>query len=167
MTRTQTKPLFAKSVRSEISTATQRRAFITASLSVQASNFAEALKPNDLQLDKIRLNELQRDISKLTNSNDSKLSFNPVALPWLKTKERPTSLPASCAGEPALRTFRHISVAKPLIKSCLHCEEWDALWGAKVSAQTRNHEISTLYSRTKWHPALECLGDHGISGWQI
>ena len=40
--------------------------------------FRRSLKTNDLQLAKIRLNELQRGISKLTNSSDSKLPFNLV-----------------------------------------------------------------------------------------
>ena len=75
--------------------------------------FRRSLKTNDLQLAKIRLNELQRDISKLTNSDDSKLSFNPVALPWLKTNDS-TNKPSKYLAqenvhyEPVL-IFRHQS----------------------------------------------------------
>ena len=119
--------------------------------------FRRSLKTNDLQLAKIRLNELQRDISKLTNSSDSKLPFSPVALRWLKTKESTNKPSSILRRRTCIKNLSSYFGSKAIDKILpLHCEEWDAQRGPNVSAQTRNHEISTLKA------VFEYAVDHGM-----
>ena len=89
--------------------------------------FRRSLKTNDLQLAKIRLNELQRDISKLTNSSDSKLPFNPIALRWLKTKESTNKPSSILRRRTCIKNLSSYFASKAIDKILpLHCKECDA-----------------------------------------
>ena len=119
--------------------------------------FRRSLKTADLQLAKNRLADLHRDISRLKNTEDAKLSFESIAMRWLQTKKnvnKPSSIVRRKSCIKNLDSFlggRAINKSQPH-----HCEEWDAWRSPGVSAQTRNHELSTLKS------VFNYAIDHGL-----
>jgi integrase len=119
--------------------------------------FRRSLKTTDLQLAKNRLADLHREVSRLKNTEDAKLPFESIAMRWLQTKKnvnKPSSIVRRKSCIKNLASFlggRAINKIQPH-----HCEEWDAWRSPGVSAQTRNHELSTLKS------VFNYAIDHGL-----
>ena len=119
--------------------------------------FRRSLKTTDLQLAKNRLADLHREVSRLKNTEDAKLPFESIAMRWLQTKKnvnKPSSIVRRKSCIKNLFSFlggRAINKIQPH-----HCEEWDAWRSPSVSAQTRNHELSTLKS------VFNYAIDHGL-----
>jgi integrase len=109
--------------------------------------FRRSLKTTDLQLAKNRLTELQREISRLKNTNEGKLSFESIALRWLQTKKSVNKPSSIVRRNSCIKNLSSFLGERAIDKIQLHhCEEWDAWRSPGVSAQTRNHELSTLKS---------------------
>ena len=119
--------------------------------------FRRSLKTNNLQLAKNRLAQLRRDVSRLRITDDAKLSFGIIAMRWLQTKKSVNKPSSIVRRNNCIKNLASFLGDRPINKiQPHHCEEWDSWRSPNVSAQTRNHELSTLKT------VLSYAVDHGL-----
>jgi len=103
------------------------------------------------------LADLHREISRLQNTEDANLSFEIIAIRWLQTKKNVNKPSSIVRRECCIKNLAAFLGERPINKiQPHHCEEWDASRSPGISAQTRNHELSTLKS------VFNYAIDHGL-----